>query len=119
MSDGRERALQALRQLLLVDQDVRRRLRANETVIRRAIRELEKGSTIAATMEVTHVGFGRQQVNEGLDALTLARHELLLAITIAGLDEGMKAADLGRAWGVSRQLASRFVKEARSEAEQQ
>ena len=113
--EARERTLVSLRQLLAVNQDMRRRLRGNEVLIRRAIREMEKGSTVAATMEATTAGFGRQQVYEGLEALTLARHELRLAVTVAGLEEGMTAADLGRAWGISRQLASRLVKEARGE----
>lgn len=111
----RDRVVESLRNLLEIDQDVRSRLRANEAVIRRAIKELEKGSTIAETMAVSNVGFGRHAVNEGLDALTLARHELRLAITVAGLKEGMTIGELGRAWGISRQLASRFAKEARGE----
>ncbi len=110
----RGRVIFALERLLQADEEVRRRIRANEVHIRRQIRELEKGSTIAELMENTGASASRQSVNEGLEALTVARHEMRLAVTAAGLSEGMSIGDLGRAWGVSRQLASRFAREALS-----
>ena len=109
----RDLVVASLKKVLELDQDVRRRLRDNEGRVRKAIRELEKGSTIATAMEVTKASEGRQSVNEGLDSLALARHEVRLAITVASLKEGMSIGDLGRAWGISRQLASRYAKEAR------
>lgn len=111
----RDRVIRSLEALIEADEDIRRRIRANEVLLRRSIRELRKGSSIAETMEAAHTGFGRQSVNEGLDALTAARHELRLAVTAAGIAEGMSIGDLGRAWGISRQLASRFAREARGE----
>jgi hypothetical protein len=109
----RDRVIHCLEALLEADQDLRRRIRANEVLIRQSIREMKKGSTVAATMASANAGFGRESVNEALDVLTRARHQLRLAVTAAGLSEGMSIGDLGRAWGISRQLASRFAKEAR------
>jgi transposase-like protein len=44
------------------------------------------------------------------------RHRLRISITAAGLEEGMSIGDIGRAFGVSRQLAARFAKEVRAQA---
>ncbi len=110
---GRDRVLQSIERLLEVDREVRQRIQENETVLRRALKEFAKGTTVAEAMEKSQAGFGRQRVNEALDALTEARHEVRLAITVAGIEEGMSIGELGHAWGISRQLASRFAKEAR------
>ena len=55
----RERVVDCLKQLLEVDRDFRALLRANELVIRRAIKEIEKGASIAATMKSTNANVGR------------------------------------------------------------
>jgi hypothetical protein len=114
-SDPRDRVMGSIERLLEVDREVRKRIQENEVILRRALKEFGKGATVAEAMEKSHTGFGRQRVNEALDALTEARHEVRVAITMAGMEEGMSIGDLGRAWGISRQLASRFAKEARGE----
>jgi hypothetical protein len=55
-------------------------------------------------------------MNDALNAVELVRHEMRLKIFQIGLDEGMTIGDLGRAFGFSRQLASRIAKEARAAA---
>lgn len=99
--------------LLEAEQELRRRLRGNEIALQKAIRGIRTGSSIASTLDSADAVSARLHVNEGLETLATARHELRLAVTAAGLDEGMSIGDLGRAWGISRQLASRLAKEAR------
>ncbi len=113
---GRDRVVLSIEHLLEVDREVRKRIQENEVVLRRALKEFTKGASVAEAMEKSQTGFGRQRVNEALDALTEARHEVRLAITMAGMEEGMSIGEIGRAWGISRQLASRFAKEVRAEA---
>jgi hypothetical protein len=112
-ASDRDQVVRCLEHLLEVDPDTRAHLRADEIAIRRAIKEIKKGSPIATTMETTDARSSRANINTCLEALYDARHQLRLAITTAGLDEGMTIGDLGRAWGISRQLASRFAREAR------
>jgi hypothetical protein len=111
----RERVVRGLDSLLEEGRNARQAIRDNEVLIRQALKEMSKGATVASTMGQVDAGFGRQHVKEALDALAAARHELRLATILAGLDEGMTIGDLGRSWGISRQLASRFAKEARGE----
>ena len=56
----------------------------------------------------------RNDTHDSLIAFQRARHSQLRAIVLPSLKEGMSIADLGRAFGVSRQLASRWAREARS-----
>ena len=56
----------------------------------------------------------RNDTHDSLITFQRARHAELSAILLPSLAEGMSIADIGRAFGVSRQLASRWVREARS-----
>jgi len=99
--------------LQIAEQELRRCLRSNETALRKAIRDIRRGLSIASTLESADAVAARLMVNEGLESVATARHELRLAVTAAGLEEGMSIGDLGRAWGISRQLASRLAREVR------
>jgi hypothetical protein len=111
----RERVIRSLDSLLEEGRNVRQAIRENEALIRQAIKEMTKGTTVASTRRELDAGFGREHVKDALDALAAVRHELRLATILAGLEEGMTIGELGRSWGISRQLASRFTKEARGE----
>ena len=60
----------------------------------------------------------RVQLNESLDALEAARHRVRTGIVALGLSEGLSIGQLGRKFEFSRQLASRYAKEARSDSEE-
>jgi hypothetical protein len=91
-----------------------RHLQADKRALRRAIKMLSEGSGMAETLATTRASDVRQGANEVLDALTTARHHSRLSIFAAGLDEGMTIGELARAWGFSRQLASRYAREAQA-----
>jgi hypothetical protein len=58
-------------------------------------------------------GTVRQNVNDGVAGFEAARHRFRLALVAVALDNGMSAVQIGEAFGFSRQLASRYLKEAR------
>jgi hypothetical protein len=89
-------------------------LQKDKRALRRAIRMLSEGSGVAETLATTRASDVRQSANEVLDSLETARHHSRLSVFAAGLDEGMTIGELARAWGFSRQLASRYAKEARA-----
>ena len=90
-------------------------LQASKRVLKRASKALSEGAAIATTLEASGAAETRAGANDVLQALESARHQSRLSIFAAGLDEGMTIGDLARAWGFSRQLASRYAKEARGE----
>jgi Arc/MetJ-type ribon-helix-helix transcriptional regulator len=112
---SRDEVIRSLVQLIEADQEVRHRLRTSEAILRGAIKDIEEGVDIATAIQSAQAADNRQGVNDALSALELARHEVRLVATTAGLGEGMTIADLARAWGISRHLAARLAKEARGE----
>ena len=55
----------------------------------------------------------RRSVSDAMSELESARHRFRLALVAVAIDNGMTAGQVGEAFGFSRQLASRYLKEAR------
>ena len=55
----------------------------------------------------------REDLNEALFQLDKARRESRIASFRSALDHGVSINELARLWGFSRQMASRYAKEAR------
>jgi hypothetical protein len=83
------------------------------------IAQLKKGTPISAS--VTGAGSDasalRKSTNEHLAEYEHRRHQMRLSFILPALDEGMSIGDIGRTLGVSRQLAARLVKEARTQVQ--
>lgn len=116
MTDHRDAAIRETKQILEAAKTLHASLRANESVYRRGLKALEQGKDVATILGAVDVKSARQQLNETLEAFEHCRHQVRLALTAAGMDEGMTISDTGRAWGVSRQLASRYAHEALDQA---
>jgi hypothetical protein len=56
----------------------------------------------------------RHSLTGSIEQLESARHQSRLSLVAVGLREGMTIGDFGRIWGISRQLASRYAREGRS-----
>ena len=116
MHHDRQTAIAETRRLLDEARQLRSRLRTCETTYRRTLRELERGTAIRTVLRNAEVGDVRQSLNESLQQFEQTRHRSRLAIIASGLQEGMTIGELGRSWRFSRQLASRYAKEARSKS---
>ena len=55
----------------------------------------------------------RQAMSDAVTAFEAARHRFRLALVAVAVDNGLTARQIGDAFGFSRQLASRYLKEAR------
>ena len=55
----------------------------------------------------------RQEITEDLGAFETARHDVRVALFAVAIEEGTSISDVGRALGISRQLASRLASEAK------
>ena len=60
-------------------------------------------------------GAARRNVSQVMSEFESARHRFRLAMVAVALDNGMTAAQIGQAFAFSRQLASRYLKEAREQ----
>lgn len=90
--------------------DAQRVLRRTEVVVRKKLRgELLSADILRAEPVVDY----RPNLDEALARLERVRHAMLLRVFAVALEDGMSIGELARNYGFSRQLASRYAKEAR------
>jgi ABC-type transporter Mla subunit MlaD len=116
MSTTYSEAVESVEQLVEALTEARRALRATEVALRRALKKVDQGGTVANALVAAQPADSRQTVNDALTVVEQCRHEARRRVFAAALDEGMTIGALGRAWGFSRQMAARYAKEARSAA---
>jgi DnaJ-domain-containing protein 1 len=108
-----ERAADEIDHFLESAKALRAQLRTNEANYRKLRRLLDRGADMRTILDSIDAGSARQDLSDALDELERSRHEVKLLIATEGLRQGMSIGEIGRAWGVSRQLAARYAKEAR------
>jgi hypothetical protein len=110
----REAAIREVSRLLESAAELRATVRSTEMLYRKMLKSLEQGTRISAALNDVHAGSARLALTETLESFENIRHQSRLTLIAAGLNEGMSIGELGRSWRFSRQLASRYAKEARS-----
>ena len=114
MTDIHDDAVQALDSLADALKDAQRALQVVEAKTRNALRSKNPVPT-AAVLRATPAAHFRPDVDRALTELERARHRVVVANFRVALDDGMTITEFGRLYGFSRQLASRYAKEARRE----
>ena len=89
--------------------------RYREEVLRRAISVLEPAPDYAQAVKDAHVNEEQEDLSEALFLLEARRRESRIASFRSALEHGVSINELSRIWGFSRQMASRYAKEARGE----
>lgn len=74
---------------------------------------IEGGVPTLEALERVHASRHRPELTDALDQLAGARHESRVALLSLALQQGASMAEVGRAFSVSRQLASRLAAEIR------
>jgi hypothetical protein len=109
---ARKRVSEDVHALLKAGDVLQEALRIDQATLRAGLDHLDSGMTIASVLKATDAGVRRQYLTLQLQAFEACRHRLRLSLSAAGIEEQMSIGELGRAFDVSRQLASRLVKEA-------
>ncbi len=102
----------AIQDLIDADRALRDALRRNERILGRAQDSLRAGMSIEEAFGANPSVEARATANEALNAVIRARHEVRVRVVRAGLEEGMTIGELARQFNFSRQLGSRYAKEA-------
>ena len=74
---------------------------------------LRTGMTMEAKMRRADSSTLSRDLTRSLEEFERARREIRLSVTSALRAEGLSAAEIGELFGVTRQLASRFARDAR------
>jgi hypothetical protein len=110
MDDARLAAHDTLEEVADAMKDAQRVLRRTEVVVRKKLRgELLSADILRAEPVVDY----RPNLDGALARLERVRHAMLLRVFAVALEDGMSIGELARNYGFSRQLASRYAKEAR------
>ena len=83
--------------------------------LRRSIAFEEPAADYEEAVKDSHMTEEREDLQEALDVLEQRRRDSRVAAFRSALDHGVSISELARIWGFSRQMASRYAKEARGE----
>jgi hypothetical protein len=100
-------------------QNLRHSLEQRENSLRQAMEARRSGADFASALYAAQIAEERVDLNDALLVLEQCRRETRIAGFKAALDHGLSINELSRIWGFSRQMASRYAKEARGEAPEQ
>ena len=89
-------------------------LQACEAIYEQTILRLESEESVSDILHSVEAGTARSELNSALEDLERVRHCSRLSMIAAEMEEGSSISDVGRHWGFSRQMAQRYVKEART-----
>ena len=78
------------------------------------IGRLRRGDTLTEACIATHSAERSRALTHVLAEFGASRRAIRASTVLALLDEGMSVTDIGKVFGVSRQLANRLVKDARA-----
>jgi hypothetical protein len=111
MTKLERQAAASMRELMDALAVARDELRKSEQALRRTLRRMERGQRLASVVISDGPSETRQSFDEAMEAVTTLRHRTRSLIFALAVEEGLSIGEVGRTWGISRQLASRYVRE--------
>jgi hypothetical protein len=115
LSENDKEAMRCVERVIEAMQDLRSVLENREKALRQAITVREPALDYARAVKEAHVSEEQADLGEALFLLEQRRRESRIASFRSALDHGVSINELSRMWGFSRQMASRYAKEARGE----
>lgn len=115
LAENDKEAIRSVERVIEAMQNLRRVLESREEALRRAIRVHEPALDYATAVKDAHVSEEQEDLREALFLLEQRRRESRISSFRSALDHGVSISELSRIWGFSRQMASRYAKEARGE----
>jgi len=107
----RRRAEEEMNRLLEAAVTLRHDLEHHESVCRTVLEGLHAGEPLGPVLEATESDQWRPRLTESLGLYERLRHRARLRLIAVGLAEGMTSGDVQHHWAITRQLASRAVRE--------
>jgi DNA-directed RNA polymerase specialized sigma24 family protein len=111
MSKLERQATTSMKDLLGALAEARDEIRRSEQGIRRTLRRVERGQPLASAVIADEPSESRQAFDDAMESLTSLRHRTRSLVFALAVEEGLSIGEVGRTWGISRQLASRYVRE--------
>ncbi len=114
LSSNDKEAIGRAEQLVEAMQNLRSILERREQTLREAL-ERQDPTEFSVALKDARITENRDELNEALFELEQRRRASRVASFRAALDHGVSISELSRIWGFSRQMASRYAREARED----
>jgi hypothetical protein len=111
MSRLENEAVESVEELIDALVEAGNEIRNTEQSLRLALKRVSEGEELESVLMLIQPAGLRQALNDALEVVNQRRHVTRLKVFELALERGHSIADLGRSWGISRQLASRYVRE--------
>jgi hypothetical protein len=111
MSKMEKEAIGTMQELLDAMVIARDELRKSEQRTRRLLNQVDRGHSLASAAVASEPADLRRSFDDAMDGVTTLRHRARSLIFALAVEEGCSIGEVGRTWGISRQLASRYVRE--------
>ena len=108
---SQDEVVQAVQELIAAVTAARAEMRRAEQALRRVVGRIENGETVESLIILRPPAEKRKAFLESLEEVHRTRHTVRQRVFAHAQQRGVTVADLARAWGISRQLASRYLKE--------
>jgi DNA-directed RNA polymerase specialized sigma24 family protein len=118
MNQAIERVIEYVERYTQAGENLIERLQAQRTWNLEDIERLRNGMTLGQSTKATNSAERSRELTRILAEFEQSRREIRAAVVAAALDEGMTISEIADIFGVSRQLANRFVKDARGLSDQ-
>ncbi len=113
LTDYDKAAIRSVELVIEAMQSLRVVLERREETLRRSIMFTEPALDYADAVRDNHMSVDREALQEALALLEQRRRDSRVASFRSALDHGVSISELARIWGFSRQMASRYAREAR------
>jgi len=114
MSTAIELAIRDIRLFISAGEKLTSGIAENNAAMLEDVLQLSNGMTMTESMNSRNSAARSRHMTALLDEFEEVRRRTRLSVTVAALAEGMTLKQLGSAFGVSPQLASRIARDARS-----
>jgi len=110
--DLEQSAADGIEELIGATSVLRSELNTHETICRKVLDEMRVNRKITGVLPDVRADAWRAAITNALRRFEAARHRVLLVLVAIQVQEGRSIGEVAKAWGVSRQLASRWVQES-------
>jgi hypothetical protein len=94
--------------------DARAAFREVEQSFQRALKKAERSGDVQSALLSPQLGVWRQRVNDAVDEIERQRREMRIKLFALARSEDYSVGELGRMFGFSRQLASKYANELKN-----
>lgn len=108
---SRDEVVEAIGELIAAIAMARAEMRRAEKSLRGALQSIALGEAIESLIMLKPPAEKRQAFLDALEEVHRTRHIVRQRVFTHALATGLSISEMARAWGISRQLASRYVKE--------